>query len=138
MLANERSYVNRQFTELSLPSAPTAPSGQPPTAPSQSRFDEIIRGMGRTLHTPLCDLLGMRYPILNAGIGSGAGAELAAAVSNAGGFGVLGSGSLPIELVAARIEKTRSLTNAPFGVNVIIAETDPGDDILLRDQIAAI
>ena len=90
------------------------------------------------LHTPLCDLLDVRYPILNAGIGWAAGPELAAAVSNAGGFGVLGGGSSPIELVAARIAKTRSLTSAPFGVNVIIAETDPGDDVLLRDLIAAI
>ena len=90
------------------------------------------------LHTPLCDLLDVRYPILNAGIGWAAGPELAAAVSNAGGFGVLGGGSSPIELVAARIAKTRSLTRAPFGVNVIIAETDPGDDVLLRDLIAAI
>ena len=44
------------------------------------------------LHTPLCDLLDVRYPILNAGIGWAAGPELAAAVSNAGGFGVLGGG----------------------------------------------
>ena len=45
-----------------------------------------------TLHTPLCDLLGIGYPILCAGMGLAAGPELAAAVSKAGGFGVIGGG----------------------------------------------
>ena len=84
--------------------------------------------MARTLHTPLCDLLGIRHPILNAGIGSAAGPELAAAVTNAGGFGVLGGGGAPIEVVKRRIEKTRALTDGPFGVNVILGgPPEPGD-----------
>ncbi len=88
------------------------------------------------LHTPLCDLLGIRYPILNAGIGHAAGPELAAAVSNAGGFGVLGNGSIPMEHLTPRIERTRELTDKPFGVNVIIDETEAGDREALLQQLA--
>jgi NAD(P)H-dependent flavin oxidoreductase YrpB (nitropropane dioxygenase family) len=51
---------------------------------------------------------------------------------------VLGGGSSPIEIVADRIARTRSLTSAPFGVNVIIAESDPGDAVLWRQLIEAI
>ena len=83
--------------------------------------------MVASLHTPLCDLLGIRYPILNAGIGMAAGHELAAAVTNAGGFGVLGGGGAPIAVVKQRIAQTRALTKGPFGVNVIIGDPEPGD-----------
>ncbi|HET7467651.1 MAG TPA: nitronate monooxygenase [Candidatus Dormibacteraeota bacterium] len=84
--------------------------------------------MTRLLRTPLCDLLGIKYPILNAGIGPAAGPELAAAVTNAGGFGVLGGGGAPIDVVRRKIAQTRTLTDGPFGVNVILGEpADPGD-----------
>src|SRR5258708_23930652 len=74
----------------------------------------------RTLHTPLCDLLGIRYPILNAGIGPAAGPELAAAVTNAGGFGVLGGGGMPHEAMRKLVARTRALTEGPFGINAIV------------------
>lgn len=45
---------------------------------------------GGTLHTPLCDLLAIEFPIIQAGMGMGSSAELAVAVSNAGGLGSLG------------------------------------------------
>jgi NAD(P)H-dependent flavin oxidoreductase YrpB (nitropropane dioxygenase family) len=90
------------------------------------------------LHTPLCDLLGMPYPILNAGIGTAAVPELAAAVSNAGGLGVLGGGTMPLDVLATRVTRTRALTDKPFGVNVIIAETEPDDRKYLMHQIDAI
>ena len=51
----------------------------------------------------------------------GAPPELAAAVSNAGGFGVLGSDGLPLEQIPQTVERTRQLTARPFGVNFIIA-----------------
>ena len=90
------------------------------------------------MHTPLCDLLGIRHPILQAGIGTAAGPGLAAAVSNAGGFGVLGGGTMPLPAIQARIERTRHLTDRPFGVNLIIAEDEEGDRELLSNQIEAI
>lgn len=87
------------------------------------------------LHTPLCDLLGIQYPILNAGIGPAAGPELVAAVSNAGGFGVLGGGAMPLEALRRRVSRTRSLTNKPFGFNLIISEDDEGDREFLLQRV---
>ena len=89
------------------------------------------------LRTPICSELGIQYPIFSAGIGSAAGPELAAAVSNAGGFGVLGmSGMKPAEL-SSRIGSTRKLTDRPIGINIIIAETEEGDRKFFTDQIEA-
>lgn len=71
------------------------------------------------LRTVLCDLLGVNYPILAAPMGFVVGPELAAAVSNAGGLGILPfSGSPPITL-RERIRHLRSLTDKPFGVNLL-------------------
>jgi nitronate monooxygenase len=78
-----------------------------------------------SLRTALCRLLGIDYPVLSAGIGAGARAELVAAVSDAGGFGVLGASGMPPEALRAELERTRTLTDRPFGINVIIAEGLP-------------
>jgi nitronate monooxygenase len=73
-------------------------------------------------HTPLCDLLGIKLPILQSGMGGVGGPKLAAAVSNAGGLGILGGhGRSPEELREA-IEETRSRTARPFGVNLLLPE----------------
>ena len=97
--------------------------------------------MALALRTPLCRDLGMEYPILSAGIGSAAGPELVSAVSNAGGFGVLGVSGMQPDGVRRVIERTRELTDRPFGVNVIIDEagwaTTEDDRQLLRDEVAA-
>lgn len=73
------------------------------------------------LRTPLCDLLGIDVPILSVGFGYGAGPELAAAVSNAGGCGVMGFSGIPPDHIRQRIRRARELTSRPFGGNVIIA-----------------
>jgi len=73
------------------------------------------------LKTPLCDLLGIDYPIFSVGFGRGAGPDLAAAVSNAGGCGVIGMSGQPAANVRGRIARVRALTEKPFGANVILA-----------------
>jgi NAD(P)H-dependent flavin oxidoreductase YrpB (nitropropane dioxygenase family) len=79
------------------------------------------------LKTQLCRDLGIDLPILNAGMGGGvANAALAAAVSNAGGLGVLGMGGLPGAVIRDEIRKLRSLTAKPFGVNIILALLEEG------------
>src|SRR6266404_6312531 len=92
------------------------------------------------LRTPFCDELGIEVPILSAGMGSVAGPELVAAVSEAGGFGVLGASGASPEGVRERIRRTRALTERPFGVNVIIDETgwatSDDDRELVRAEIA--
>lgn len=80
-----------------------------------------------SLRTALCHLLGIDYPVLSAGIGAGARAELVAAVSHAGGFGVLGASGMPPDAIRAEIERIRTLTRCPFGINVIIAEDSAAD-----------
>lgn len=78
-----------------------------------------------SLHTPLCDLLATEYPILSVGFGPAAGPELVAAVSNAGGFGVLGG--VQADEMRHRIALTRDLTERPFGVNFIVDEFERAD-----------
>ncbi|MFI5394262.1 MAG: NAD(P)H-dependent flavin oxidoreductase [Candidatus Binatia bacterium] len=75
---------------------------------------------GVEIHTRLCDLLGIRYPVLLAGMGRISCPELTAAVSNAGGLGVLGGAPLRPETLNEWIEHTRRLTSAPFGVDTLL------------------
>ncbi len=77
------------------------------------------------LKTPLCDLLGIDYPVIQAGMGwdkrgSCTPPELVAAVSNAGGLGVIGGSPMQPELIRERIRQTRALTDRPFGVDITL------------------
>ncbi|MEO1303993.1 MAG: nitronate monooxygenase [Pseudomonadota bacterium] len=76
------------------------------------------------LHTPLCDFLGIRHPIMLAGMGGVSYAELAAAMCNAGGYGVLGMAGTSPDFIAEQMAKVKSLTDKPFGVDLLAA--DPG------------
>lgn len=99
-----------------------------------------------SLRTPLCDLFGIEIPIFNVGFGQSATPELAAAVSNAGGCGVLGftGGGMPPEEIRARVDRMRTLTERPFGGNIIIAAlassdaSDPGRVAIQARLTAAI
>jgi enoyl-[acyl-carrier protein] reductase II len=70
------------------------------------------------IHTELCDLLDISYPILQGGMAWVSTADLASAVSNAGGLGIIGSGNAPPEFVVEQVERVRAQTDRPFGVNV--------------------
>lgn len=70
------------------------------------------------LKTQLCELLNIQYPIIQGGMAWVATGELAAAVSLAGGLGVIGAGNAPPEVVKKEIEKVKALTDKPYGVNV--------------------
>jgi enoyl-[acyl-carrier protein] reductase II len=74
-----------------------------------------------SLHTPLCDLLGVEKPIMLAGMGGVSYAELAAAVSNAGGYGVLGMAGRSPDFIREEMRKVKSLTDKPFGVDLLAA-----------------
>src|ERR1051325_675328 len=73
------------------------------------------------IRTPICDLLGIEHPILLAGMGGVAYAELCAAVSNAGGFGTLGMAGRSQSEIRDEIRKVRDLTDKPFGVDLLAA-----------------
>jgi NAD(P)H-dependent flavin oxidoreductase YrpB (nitropropane dioxygenase family) len=93
--------------------------------------------VGQALRTPLCGELGIEYPILSAGIGTAARPALAAAVSKAGGFGVLGASGMPSDELGRQVAAVRELTTKPFGVNIIIAEVDAGDREWLVNAVRA-
>lgn len=79
------------------------------------------------LRTPLCDLLAIEYPVISAGMGPVGGgsapaatADLAAAVSNAGGLGVIGGAGFSAEKLRDEINRLRAMTEKPFGVDLLL------------------
>ncbi|RMD83530.1 MAG: nitronate monooxygenase [Candidatus Dadabacteria bacterium] len=72
-----------------------------------------------TLHTDICDFFGIEYPVLLAGMGGVAMSDLVAAVSNAGGLGVLGAATLDPEGLRREIHRIRQLTDKPFAVDLL-------------------
>ncbi len=72
------------------------------------------------LKTSLCDLLHIQYPIIQGGMAWVATPELAAAVSNGGGLGLLGAANMPPDVLREAINKTKAMTSRPFGVNVML------------------
>ena len=73
-----------------------------------------------TTKTRITDLLGIKYPIFQGGMAWIAESTLAAAVSNAGGLGIIAGGSAPIDYLRDQIRKCKSLTDKPFGVNIML------------------
>lgn len=70
--------------------------------------------------TRVTELLGIEYPVIQGGMAWVAEHHLAAAVSDAGGFGLIGAASAPAEVVREEIRKAKELTDKPFGVNVML------------------
>jgi enoyl-[acyl-carrier protein] reductase II len=70
------------------------------------------------MQTPVTSLFGIKHPVIQAGMIWCSGWELASAVSNAGGLGLLGSGSMYPDVLRDQIRKTKSATDKPFGVNL--------------------
>lgn len=70
------------------------------------------------LRTRLCRLTGVRYPVVQTGMGWVAGPRLVAATASAGGLGILASATMTLEELAAAIDEVRARTDAPFGVNL--------------------
>ena len=72
------------------------------------------------IRSPLCGLLGIRYPVLQGGMAWIADGQLAAAVSNGGGLGIIAAGNAPADYVRQQIAIAKSLTDKPFGVNIML------------------
>ena len=71
-------------------------------------------------HNEICKLLNIKYPIFQGGMAWIGTAELAAAVSNAGGLGIIGAGHMPPDILRAEIHKAKAWTDKPFGVNIML------------------
>ena len=87
--------------------------------------------MHPALQTPLVDLLGSRYPIVQTGMGWVAGPKLVSATSNAGAFGIIASATMTYDELAAAVAETKARTSAPFGVNM----RADADDIMDRCKL---
>lgn len=92
------------------------------------------------MKTRLCELLGIKYPIIQGGMAWVATSELAAAVSEAGGLGVIAAGGAPADVVRDEIKKARTLTDKPFGVNVMLMSPFADDvmQMLLEEKPAVV
>ena len=87
------------------------------------------------LRTRLCELAGVRYPIVQTGMGWVAGARLVAATANAGALGILASATMTFEQLEEAVAEVRARTDAPFGVNMRTDVADVGKRVaLLVDQ----
>jgi len=85
----------------------------------------------------ITELFGIRYPVIQAGMIWCSGWELASAVSNAGGLGLIGSGSMHPEILREHIRKCKSATNKPFGVNLplIYPQMDEIVEIVIKEGV---
>ena len=83
------------------------------------------------LHTPLCDLLGVRHPIVQTGMGWVAGPRLVAATANAGALGIIASATMDLAQLRDSIAEVKSRTSNPFGVNLRADSTDVNDRIAM-------
>jgi enoyl-[acyl-carrier protein] reductase II len=93
-----------------------------------------------SLRTPICDLFGIEHPIFLAGMGGVAYAELAAAVSEAGGYGVLGMAAVPADGIRAQMREVRRRTAKPFGVDLLAAlpqQVEAAIDVILEEGASA-
>jgi enoyl-[acyl-carrier protein] reductase II len=88
----------------------------------------------------ICEILGIKYPILQGGMAWVATAELAAAVSNAGGLGIIGAGNAPGDYVRDEIRKAKRLTDKPFGVNIMLLSPFVDDviDVVYEERVPVI
>lgn len=88
----------------------------------------------------ITELFGIEYPIVQAGMIWCSGWELAAAVSNAGGLGIIGSGSMYPEVLVEHIQKCKKATNKPFGVNIplLYPDIDKHIDTVIREEVPVV
>ena len=89
--------------------------------------------MENPLHTPICDLFGIEYPIFLAGMGGVSTAPVVAAVSNAGGLGIIGGATMDAAMLRDQIHQTRDLTDKPFAVDLLAPIPD-----MIRPQIEVV
>lgn len=92
------------------------------------------------MKTKVTELLQIEYPIIQGGMAWVAEHHLAAAVSEAGGFGLIGAASAPPEIVREEIRKAKELTNKPFGVNIMLLNPNADEvaKIVVEEGIQAV
>jgi nitronate monooxygenase len=127
----------RKFLELGATTTAMAALGE--IGPADRAEKRTEQGAKPVFRTSLCDLLGVEYPIIQAGMSGVAGPELVAEVSNAGGLGILTGALTPPAELREKIHRIRKLTDRPFGVNLLL-QTDlrpPKDPARISEELVA-
>lgn len=92
------------------------------------------------IKTRICELIGLEYPIFQGGMAWVATGELAAAVSQSGGLGIIGAGHAPTDWVRQEIKKIKAVTTKPFGINVMLMSPFVEEimDLIIEEQVPVI
>lgn len=92
------------------------------------------------MKTKITELLEIRYPIIQGGMAWVADFHLAAAVSNAGGLGIIGAGGAPAQWVREQIKEAKKLTGKPFGVNIMLMNPEADDiaQVLIEEGVKVV
>lgn len=92
------------------------------------------------MKTKITELLGITYPVFQGGMAWVADGDLAGAVSNAGGLGIIGAGNAPKEVVQANIHKVKAITDKPFGVNIMLLSpfADAIVDLVIEEGVKVV
>lgn len=92
------------------------------------------------MKTRITELLNIKYPIFQGGMAWVADGDLAGAVSNAGGLGIIGGGNAPKEVVKTNIDKVKSITDKPFGVNIMLLSPFADDivDLVIEEGVKVV
>lgn len=92
------------------------------------------------MKTKITELLEIRYPIIQGGMAWVADFHLAAAVSNAGGLGIIGAGGAPAQWVREQIKEAKKLTDKPFGVNIMLMNPEADDiaQVLIEEGVKVV
>ena len=92
------------------------------------------------IKTDICDLLVIEYPVLQGGMAWLGTAELAAAVSEAGGLGIIGAGHMPPDVFRAEIRKVKERTSKPYGCNIMLMSPFVNEvmDVALEERVPVI
>ena len=92
------------------------------------------------MQTRITELLNIKCPIFQGGMAWVADGDLAGAVSNAGGLGIIGGGNAPKEVVKANIDKVKSITDKPFGVNIMLLSPFADDivDLVIEEGVKVV
>ncbi|MBQ1435580.1 MAG: nitronate monooxygenase, partial [Clostridia bacterium] len=92
------------------------------------------------IDTPICGLLGIKYPIFQGGMAWIADGKLAAAVSNGGGLGIISAMNANADYLREQIKIARSLTDKPFGVNIMLMSpfVDEVAKVVAEEKVAVV
>lgn len=92
------------------------------------------------MKTHITELLNIDYPIFQGGMAWVADGDLAGAVSNAGGLGIIGGGNAPKEVVKANIDRVKAITDKPFGVNIMLLSPFADDivDLVIEEGVKVV